>query len=381
MPDQTVLVINTGSTSLKVGLYGSSGPAPRAASAMVERWAADVAVDTLGPDRVVGIERQLRAAPIDPATLIAVGHRIVHGGDHFDGPVIIDAAVEAAIGSIADLAPLHNLAGLDGIIAARRVIKPAVPQIAVFDTTFHRTMPMAAAAYGGPYEWIGQGLHRYGFHGISHQWAASRAAELLRRPLTELRLVTCHLGGGCSLAAINDGRSVDTTMGFTPLDGLMMATRSGSIDPGLILHLLRTGTSIDALEELLELHSGLLGLSGISGDLRAVTAARDQGDERARLAIDVFIHRVAAGVGSMAATLDGFDALVFTGGIGEHSPEVRERVCARLTFAGVALDEVANASATGNIDVSAAQAPARVLVVTSCEDLAIAAMAMRTIDH
>ena len=386
MPDRTVVVINTGSTSVKIGLYGSAGStavskAASMASSLVERWSADASTDELGPDRVSGIERQLRAAPIDPATLVAVAHRIVHGGDHFDGPVIVDAAVEAAIRSVADMAPLHNLAGLDGITAARRVVEPSVPQVAVFDTTFHRTMPMAAAAYGGPYEWIGRGLRRYGFHGISHEWAAHRAAVLLGRPLTELRLVTCHLGGGCSVAAIDRGRSIDTTMGFTPLDGLVMATRSGSVDPGLILHLLRTGTTVDALEDLLERHAGLFGLSGVSGDLRSVTAARDDGDERARLAIDVFVHRVTAGAGAMAASLGGFDALVFTGGVGEHSSEVRTRVSARFAFAGVTLDERANATATGDVDVSAAQASARVLVVTSREDLAIAANAINTVDR
>ena len=382
MPDRTVVVVNTGSTSVKIGLYGSAvSTAASTASSLVERWTADVTTEELGPDRVAGIERQLRAAPIDRATLVAVAHRIVHGADRFDGPVIVDAAVEAAIRSVAELAPLHNLVGLDGITAARRVVEASVPQVAVFDTTFHRTMPMAAAAYGGPYEWIGRGLRRYGFHGISHEWAAHRAAVLLGRPLTELRLVTCHLGGGCSVAAIDCGRSIDTTMGFTPLDGLVMATRSGSVDPGLILHLLRTGTTVDALEDLLERHGGLFGLSGVSGDLRSVTAARDEGDERARLAIDVFVHRVTAGVVAMAASLGGFDALVFTGGVGEHSSEVRARVSARFAFAGVTLDDRANATATGDVDVSAAQASARVLVVTSREDLAIAANAMNTVDR
>ncbi len=376
MPDPTILVINTGSTSVKLGLYRTTADRSEPSGQLTELWSTDAPVGNAG-DRADDIERQLRAAPIDPATLVAVGHRIVHGADRFDGPAILDASVEDAIRAIAQLAPLHNQAGLDGIAAARRVVDPAVPQVAVFDTTFHRTMPLSAAAYGGPYEWIAQGLRRYGFHGISHQSAARRAAEILQRPITDLRLVTCHLGGGCSIAAIDRGRSIDTTMGFTPLDGLVMATRSGAVDPGLILHLLRTGTSANELDDMLERHSGLLGLSGISSDLRTVTAAREAGDVRAQLAMDVFVHRTASGVGAMAAALGTLDALVFTGGIGEHSSEVRARVAARFAFAGVLLDADRNDAATGDADVSAPQAAVQVLVVKSREDLAIAEIARR----
>jgi acetate kinase len=261
----------------------------------------------------------------------------VHGGDHFDEPVIVDDGVVAAIEAIAELAPLHNRLGLMGIRAARAAFGGHLPQVAVFDTAFHRSMPPAASTYGGPYEWIGRGYKKYGFHGISHQYAGEQAALLLGRPPEETRLVTCHLGGGCSVTAISGGRSVDTSMGFTPLEGLMMVTRSGSVDPALVLHLLRRGTMVDELEDTLENRSGLLGLSGISDDLRQVIAARDRGHERATLAIDVFVHRAAAGVGAMIASLGGLDALVFTGGIGEHSAEIRERIAQPFAFIGAPL--------------------------------------------
>ena len=365
-------MVNTGSTSVKVAVYATpqmdAGPSDA-------RWAATSTIASGGgggEDHAASIEQLLRSAPIPLNSVGAVGHRIVHGADRFNGPVLIDDAVLDEIAALAKRAPLHNQVGLDGIAAARRVVASNVPHVAVFDTAFHRTMPAATVAYGGPYTWVAQGLRRFGFHGISHEWAAQRCAALIQRPLTELRLVTCHLGGGCSIAAIDGGRSVDTTMGFTPLDGVVMATRSGSVDPGLLIHLLRTGTSVDNLEEILERQSGLLGLSGVSADLRDVVAARDQGNEQARLAIDVFVHRVAAGVGSMVAALGGIDALVFTGGIGEHSDEIRSRVTARFIFLGAQIDDEANRGAVGDTDVSAADADVRVVVVASHEELAIA---------
>jgi acetate kinase len=341
-------------------------------------WAVDVAAVELGPDRVAGIERSLREAPIAAGSggaiepIEAVGHRIVHGAGRFEGAIVVDDEVEAAIAAIADLAPLHNQAGLDGIAAARRVVGPAVPQVAVFDTAFHRTIPDAAAAYGGPREWLDRGLRRYGFHGISHAYCAGRAAAMLGRSPEQLRLVTCHLGGGCSLAAVDGGRSVDTTMGLTPLDGLVMETRSGAVDPGLVLHLLRNGSTVDEVDDVLEKRSGLLGLSGVSADLRAVAAARDDGDDGARLAIDVFVHRVASGVGAMVSALGGLDALVFTGGIGENSTEVRQRVADRFAFLGVDVDDEANRNANLDRDVSSPEARVRVLVVQAREELAIA---------
>jgi len=364
-----VLVVNTGSTSVKVAVYSKAQMDSGSGDA---QWSATSSLASVGEDRVGSIVQLLRSSPIALDAVGVVGHRIVHGADRFDGPVVVDEAVLGEIATLAKFAPLHNQVGLDGIAAARQVVAGGTAHVAVFDTSFHRTMPAATVAYGGPYEWVAQGLRRYGFHGISHEWAAQRSAQLLQRPLAELRLVTCHLGGGCSIAAVDGGRSVDTTMGFTPLDGVVMATRSGSVDPGLFIHLLRTGTSVDSLEEILERQSGLLGLSGVSADLRNVVAARDTGNERARLAIDVFVHRVAAGVGSMVAALGGIDALVFTGGIGEHSDEIRSRVAERFAFLGARIHHEVNRVAVGDIDVSALDADVRVVLIASHEELAIA---------
>ena len=369
-PDTNILVVNTGSTSVKLALYESI-PGPTLTSE-APAWSAEIAAADLGRDRVAGIELTLRAAPISLVSIDLVGHRIVHGADRFVAPVVIDTEVEAAIAEIAEFAPLHNQAGLDGIAAARRVVQPHVRHVAVFDTAFHQSMPAAAYAYGGPHAWLAQGYRRFGFHGISHEWAAHRAAHLLRRSLRELRLITCHLGGGCSITAVDRGRSVDTTMGFTPLDGLVMATRAGSVDPGLLLHLLRHGSTPDELETILQRDSGLLGLSGVSGDLRDVIAARDAGDERARLAVDVFVHRIASGVGAMMAALDRVDALVFTGGIGQHSAEVRSLVASRFAFIGAQINSDDNRRVASDVDVSAAGASVAILVVKSREELAIA---------
>jgi acetate kinase len=368
-----VLVVNAGSTSVKLAVFTSgTGDEPS--------WSANLPTAGSSRERAEAVEGHLRTAPVDLARVAAVGHRIVHGADRFDRPVVIDAEVEAAIEGIAKLAPLHNQAGLDGVAAARRVVRPGVPQIAVFDTAFHRTIPLRAAAYGGPYEWLRQGLRRYGFHGISHEHAAHRAAALLSRPVQELRLVTCHLGGGSSLTAVDRGRSVDTTMGLTPLDGLVMATRSGGVDPALVLHLIRAGARVEDVEDLLESGSGLLGLSGVSGDLREVVAVRDRDDERARLAVDVFVHRVATGVGAMIGALGGLDALVFTGGIGEHSSEVRARVGERFAFLGLSIDHEANRAGLVDADLSAPGAAVRLVVVEAREALAISRAARALIE-
>ncbi|MGI9032451.1 MAG: acetate/propionate family kinase [Acidimicrobiales bacterium] len=357
------LVVNAGSTSLKAAVFADGSD-----DAV---WAVNVDAASIGADRTAGFEKVLASAPARGETAV-VGHRVVHGGTRFDRPVVIDAEVEAAIVDLEELAPIHNRAALDGIAAARRVVDPTVPHVAVFDTAFHHGMPDAAAAYGGPHQWLDKGLRRYGFHGISHQDAASRAATILGRPLEALRMVTCHLGGGCSLAAVAGGASVDTTMGLTPLDGLVMATRSGSVDPGLIFHLLRSGATVNEVENVMEQHSGLLGLSEVSSDLRRVIAARDGGDRRAALAVDVFVHRVATGVGAMIAAMGGADAIVFTGGIGEHSPEVRARVGERLAFCGVVLDLARNQADPVNAELSGAGATVAVLVVAAREELTIA---------
>jgi acetate kinase len=234
-------------------------------------------------------------------------------------------------------------------------------------------LPDAAAVYPGPFEWLAQGIRRYGFHGINHQYCAGRTAQLLGKDLHSLKLVTCHLGNGCSLAAIREGRSVDTTMGFTPLEGLMMGTRSGSVDPGILTYLMREGKSTgEQLDALLNTKSGLLGISGISGDMRQIVAAIKGGHPRAKLAFDIFVHRLQTGIGAMIAVLGGIDALVFTAGIGENSPEVRAAACANFGFLGLKLDAAKNAQPSADQDISLSNSDVRVLVLRAQEDWAIA---------
>jgi acetate kinase len=301
-----------------------------------------------------------------------VGHRIVHGGPAFEDPVVITAEAKSAIAAVSAFAPLHNRAELEGVEIIEKLLG-AVRQVAVFDTGFHKKMPLSAAVYPGPYEWFAAGIRRYGFHGINHKYCARRSAQLLRRDPNSFKLVTCHLGNGCSLAAIRDGRSVDTTMGFTPLEGLMMGTRSGSVDPGILTYLMRqdqlTGEQLD---DLLNQHSGLLGISGISGDMREVLAAVKNGHERATLALEIYVHRLAAGIGAMIAVLGGIDALVFTAGVGEHSPEVRAGACETLEHVGVKLDPKKNAESPPDQDISDRTSPVRVLLIRAGEEWEIA---------
>ena len=301
-----------------------------------------------------------------------VGHRVVHGGPKYEGPVSLTPEVRAGIAKVSDFAPLHNRAELEGIELTERLLS-GVPQIAVFDTGFHRRMPLAAVVYPGPYQWFEQNIRRYGFHGINHQYCATRAARLLGRDLNSLKLVTCHLGNGCSLAAIRDGHSVDTTMGFTPLEGLMMGTRSGSIDPGILTYLIRTGR-LDGqrIDDVLNTESGLLGISGTSGDMREILAAKNKGHTRAKLAFEIYVHRLQAGIGAMVAVLGGIDALIFTAGVGENSAEVREAACKQLTFLGLKLDDAANRQRTSDRDIAAPDSAVRVLIIRAQEDWAIA---------
>src|SRR5271169_1376714 len=280
----------------------------------------------------------------------SVGHRVVHGGPDFEEPVVVTPEVRSAIASVSKLAPLHTPAALEGMEIVESVLG-SVPQMAVFDTGFHRQMPLSAAIYPGPYEWVESGIRRYGFHGINHQYCAGRAAQLLDREPSFLRLVTCHLGNGCSLAAIQGGRSVDTTMGFTPLDGLMMGTRSGAVDPGILIFLMRQ-RQLDAeqMDKMLDHNSGLLGISGVSSDMREILAAIQQGHERAKLAFDIYVHRLQIAIGGMAAALGGIDALVFTAGVGENSPDVRAAACSTLGFLGIKLDHELNAQPSLDAD-------------------------------
>jgi acetate kinase len=273
---------------------------------------------------------------------------------------------------VAELAPLHTTAALEGIEIVEKVFKE-VPQIAVFDTGFHRQMPLESAIYPGPYEWFENNIRRYGFHGINHQYCAGRAAQLLKKDLQSLKIVSCHLGNGCSVTAVEGGRSVDTTMGFTPLDGIMMGTRSGSVDPGILIHLMRR-RQLDSqqIDRILNHESGLLGISGISSDMREMLKAVKQGNQRAKLAFDIYVHRLRAAIGSMAAAMGGMDALIFTAGIGENSPQVRAATCERLEFLGIELDQHANANPQLDADISTQQSRVRVWVIRAEEDWTIA---------
>lgn len=353
-----VLAVNAGSSSLKLALIAADEE-PLAAR---ELPAADGGVN----------EVELRAALGEIGDADAVGHRIVHGGRRFRGPTRIDADVDRQLRELSELAPLHqpkSLAALDAV--SRRL--PGTPAVACFDTAFHATLPAAASTYALPRAWRERwGLHRFGFHGLSHAYIARRTGELLGDLGEEPRVVSCHLGAGASLCAIRGGVSVDTTMGFTPLEGLVMATRSGSVDPGLLLWLLqRAEISEQEMAHALERESGLAGLAG-TPDMRRVLQRSDDGDEDARLALDVYVHRLRAGVAAMAAALDGIDALVFTGGVGERAPAVRAAASEGLGFLGVAIDPDLNAEAEGDAEISIPAAPVRTLVIAAREDLEIA---------
>jgi acetate kinase len=390
-----VLVLNSGSSSQKSCLYeiGDSPPDKPPAclwQAKVE-WQGEFAdAEVSGPgfaqkerikvsSRSQAIEHLLKTlwngetkVLASPSEIDVVGHRVVHGGPNFEDPVIVNAEVKSAIAAVSAFAPLHNRAELEGMEIIEKLL-PKVAQVAVFDTGFHKKMPPSAAIYPGPYEWFIAGIRRYGFHGINHKYCARRAAQLLGRDPKPLRLVSCHLGNGCSLAAIQNGRSVDTTMGFTPLEGLMMGTRSGSVDPGILTYLIRQNNLTgDQLDNLLNEHSGLLGISGLSGDMREILAAINKGHERAKLAFDIYVHRLQSGIGAMIAVLGGIDALIFTAGVGENSPDVRAATCANLAYAGIKLDSSRNAQSPPDEDISVSDASVRVLIISAQEDWGIA---------
>jgi acetate kinase len=301
-----------------------------------------------------------------------IGHRIVHGGPRLTEPVVINSQVKRTIAEVAEIAPLHNKPGLEGIEIAEQLL-PGRQQIAVFDTGFHRTLPAYAAVYPGRYEWLQSGIRRYGFHGINHQYCAQRAAHMLQREVASMKVVCCHLGNGCSLAAIDSGKSVNTTMGFTPLDGLMMGTRGGEIDPGILVHLMRKyGFGANQLDDLLNRHSGLLGISGVSSDMRDIVAAVTRGDQRAKLAFEIFVHRLRTGIAAMAASMDGVEVIVFTAGIGENSDRVRQACCERLGFLGIRIEPASNRAAMPDTDIAAVDSAIRVLVIRAQEDWSIA---------
>ncbi|MGL5060228.1 MAG: acetate kinase [Microcoleus sp.] len=301
-----------------------------------------------------------------------VGHRVVHGGQDYQQSTLISPEVKSAIDRLSLFAPVHNPVNLEGIEAVEKIL-PNVPQVAVFDTAFHSNLPPAAFVYPGPYEWLENGIRRYGFHGTSHQYCTRRAAQILNRDLADLRLITCHLGNGCSLAAVRGGRSIDTTMGFTPLDGLMMGSRSGAIDPGIIIHLFRRSNLTAAeLDNILNRNSGLKGISGVSGDMRQILEAIKDGNSRSQLALDIYLHRLRAGIGAMLASLGGLDALIFTGGVGENAAVVRAATCENLGFIGLKLDGEKNARSSVDEDIATVDSAVRILVVHTQEDWEIA---------
>jgi acetate kinase len=371
-----VLVVNAGSSSLKLRVLGPGDEVAASADLPALRGAVSVDAETLS-----GTLKDL--GPVD-----AVGHRIVHGGTQFVGPVLVTDDVRRRLGALLDLAPLHQPKSLAALDAVGEVL-PDVPAVACFDTAFHATIPAAAATFALPAEWRERwALRRYGFHGLSHSYASRRAAELVgvtgAPGAARLRVVTCHLGAGASLAAVRGGRSVDTTMGFTPLDGLVMATRSGSVDPGLVLWLEEhAGMPPGELAATLESRSGLLGLAG-TADMREVLARATAGDTRAVLGRDVYLHRLRAGIAAMAAAMDGLDALVFTGGVGENSQEVRSRAAGGLDFLGVRIDERHNVDGGADADdyeISAAGAAVRSFVIAAREDKQIAAEVREVLPH
>lgn len=392
-----ILTLNTGSSSLK---YRLSEPDREStlADGLIERiGAADssisheargehvtkslpVADHRQAFDLMVGYLTSPERGVIQSLSEIAaVGHRVVHGGDKFFDSVEISDEVLRTIHEFEDLAPLHNPINLLGIAIARQFF-PGIPHVAVFDTAFHQTMPRTAYLYAIPLELYDKHrIRRYGFHGTSHRYVSSRAARILRRPAAKLRMITCHLGNGCSMAAIRDGKSVDTSMGFTPLEGLVMGTRSGDIDPSIVFFLInKRGYDLEAVEEILNRKSGILGISGISNDMKTVIEASQEGDERARLALDIFAYRVKKYIGAYTAVLGGLDCLVFTAGIGERSPDVRRLICSDLEDLGIAIDPELNAKCIATeMVISRRNSPVKVVVVPTNEEQVIASETYR----
>jgi len=309
------------------------------------------------------------AALQSPEDLRAVGHRVVHGGERYTSAVLITPEVKQTIDELTELAPLHNPASLEGINAVEQVL-PKVPQVAAFDTAFHATLSEAARTYPLPQKWTREwGIRRYGFHGLSHSYCSAEATKRIGR--RDLKLVIAHLGNGASVSAVHNGLCIDTSMGFTPLEGLMMATRSGTVDPGILIYLLRhKGLNVEELDNALNHESGLLGVSGISSDLRQLLSKLPHNPE-ARLAVDIYVHRIVQTIGAMTATLGGIDALVFTAGVGEHSAKIRECVCEKLKYLGLDLDPAANENCRPDADIATPVSAARILVIATREDLTI----------
>lgn len=355
-----VLVVNAGSTSLKLRVVERDDRVTES-------------VDCNPPGDL--LEDDLRRFLASAGPLDAIGHRVVHGGTRFTHPVVIDSSVRAELEEMNDLAPLHNPPALAAIDALSH-LSPNVPAVACFDTAFHASLEPAVWSYALPSAWVERWrLRRYGFHGLSCEWSASRAAALLERPVSSLRLVICHLGGGASVTATAGGRSVDTTMGFTPTEGLVMATRPGDVDPGAIAWVASHGVAPHELADALERRSGLLALSGgLTGDMRELLHHRARGDPAAVLAVDVYLHRLRAKIAAMTAATDGTDAVVFTAGVGENASEIRADACRHLKWIGISVDADANrAVGSDDVDISQDGAEVRTLVIHAREELVVAA--------
>ena len=387
-----ILTCNAGSSSLKCSLFEKEGE-KRLAEARAEWSGSATEYSFAAPDSEItedgvswsGIGSALERVLSDLREqgileISAVAHRVVHGGNLFIEPVVITDEVADTMRELGSLAPLHNPGCLKGIEVARRHLNHC-RHVAVFDTAFHVTLPPEAYIYPLPFEWTEKWkLRRFGFHGLSHSYCAAKSAELLDRPLEDLNLIIAHLGHGASLAAIREGRSADTTMGFTPLEGLMMATRSGTVDPGLLLHLARErGVALGDLNRILNEESGLLGVSGVSSDMREVRRAAKSGNSRARLALSIYVHRLRQGIAAMAATLGRVDALVFTGGVGERDEAIREESCRTLSCLGLELDSALNHRAEADAFISKASSSARILVIATDEELMLSRAAKETV--
>jgi acetate kinase len=395
----SILVLNAGSTSLKFGLFAEHADESLLAGSI--DWASGdrhAATLSLRMNAVPPLTRQVdvpddhaaalaaidavvvavREHPAQLGQIDAVGHRVVHGGTEYSQSALIDQRVKQAIDRMSAVAPLHNPPALEAIRAAEAAL-PGTPQVAVFDTAFYAELPARAHVYPLPYSWYTDwGVRRFGFHGISHQYCSARAAEMLDRPLASLRIISCHLGGGCSAVAIQDGKPRATTMGFTPLEGLMMGSRPGSLDPGILLYVQRNcGLTLAQIDDALNHDSGLLGISGISPDLAPIEAAAAQGNPRAKLALEMFVERVRAAIGGLAVTLGGIDVLSFTDRIGENSATLRTLACDGLECLGVRLDPAKNAACRADLDVALPESAARILVLHTREELMIAREARR----
>jgi acetate kinase len=394
-----ILVLNAGSSSFKASLYClteenlSIDPVTPLWTGKIEWKSSETAIisakvsdDIESKEERVGVDRQDvihdlldwlwsgKTQVINSMEAIdIVGHRVVHGGEKYHQPMLINPEVKAEIGRLSIYAPLHNPANLMGINIIE-LLAPHLPQIAVFDTAFYGDLPEVAYVYPVPYQWLERGIRKYGFHGISHQYCTQRSAELLGRDLKELRLISCHLGNGCSLAAVKFGRCIETTMGFTPLDGLMMGSRCGSIDPGIILHLLREQEyTVTELDHILNFESGLLGVSGISNDLREIDQAIVAGNARAKLALDIYIDRLTSKIGSLLPNLDSVDALIFTGGVGENHAGIRTAIAAKLAFIGVEIDPDLNSlPMTLDRDLATDRSQVRIMAIHTQEEWEIA---------